>query len=100
MPRRSSNQDPTSRKCRICQETKPIEEFVKNKWKPAGRSYECLPCHNRITQERSLRIRYKRIGANDAAGEVVRAHQLYLIKYKVYSNLFARKDENAAGKGR
>ena len=34
-----------TRVCNKCKESKPLEEFYKNKNFPLGRNYSCKPCH-------------------------------------------------------
>jgi len=40
------NNDETKRKCKKCNEEKPISSFVKNPKCSEGRTYECISCRN------------------------------------------------------
>lgn len=40
-----------TRKCIVCGEIKPLEEFHKNSHEFLGRDYRCKPCKNRISRE-------------------------------------------------
>lgn len=46
-----------SKRCRICGEYKPIDEFYKNHTHKDGHGDECKPCHNQETMEAGRRRR-------------------------------------------
>ena len=69
--------DEIGKRCPSCGETKPLDDFPRNKRSPDGRAFYCKPCHNRkgresrerrhgSTRSYHLKARYG-ISAEDAA---------------------------------
>ena len=46
------------RQCRICEEIKPVSEFVTDKRKQGGRAYACRPCHAQYNRRKRRPIAY------------------------------------------
>jgi hypothetical protein len=74
--------DCAMRKCQKCNETKPLEEFHKNKSRPLGRNYVCIPCTSAYSREYVRRsdakikaaARSKKYHATDHARERTRRY--------------------------